>query len=155
MYAGALPIGFWLAFWCALIRNANCTRAIFMFCFVLERCNTKQVRLECLWGVWFFRKCYWLRKVQQLIKSLTFRSVHFHPTLFTRPSFSIFRGSSSETKCYPRLWVQVSTVCIEEHNLLTSCLQETLNMLTGYTRAELTSWALDVFSTNTRLWGSE
>ena len=27
---------FWLAFWCALIRNANHTRAVFTFCFVLE-----------------------------------------------------------------------------------------------------------------------
>ena len=41
-------IGFWLAFWCALIRNTNCTRAVFAFCFVLERCETKRVRLERL-----------------------------------------------------------------------------------------------------------
>ena len=31
------------------------------------------------------------------MKFLTFRSVHFHPTLFTRPSFPIFRGSGTET----------------------------------------------------------
>ena len=29
--------------------------------------------------VWFSRKLYRLYKVQQLIKFLTFRSVHFHP----------------------------------------------------------------------------
>ena len=34
-YEGALPIGFWLAFWCALIGNANRTRTVFAFCFVL------------------------------------------------------------------------------------------------------------------------
>ena len=44
--AGTLPIGFWLAFWCASIRNANRTRAVFTFCFILESCKTKQVRLE-------------------------------------------------------------------------------------------------------------
>ena len=36
-------------------------------------------------------------KFQQLIKFLTFRSVHFHPSQCARPSFSIFRGSGSET----------------------------------------------------------
>ena len=45
-YAGTLPIRFWLAFWCAFIRNANCTRAVFAFCFVLESCKPNQVRFE-------------------------------------------------------------------------------------------------------------
>ena len=40
---------------------------------------------------------YRLCKVQQLIKFLTFRSVHFHPSRCARPSFPIFRGSGSET----------------------------------------------------------
>ena len=36
--------------------------------------------------------------VRQLIKFLTFRSVHFHAGRCARPSFSIFRGSGSETR---------------------------------------------------------
>ena len=32
-----------------------------------------------------------------ILKFLTFCSVHFHPTLFIRPSFLIFRGSGSKT----------------------------------------------------------
>ena len=48
-------------------------------------------------GVWFSRKLYRLCKVRQLIKFLTFRSVHLHPSQCARPSFSIFRGSGSET----------------------------------------------------------
>ena len=38
--------------------------------------------------VWFSRKLYRFCKVRQLIK---FRTVHFHPAPFTRPSFPIFR----------------------------------------------------------------
>ena len=59
--------------------------------------NTKREALErlCERLVQF----YWLRKVPQLIKFLTFRSVHFHPALLTRPSFSIFGGSGSSLLC--------------------------------------------------------
>ena len=39
-----------------------------------------------------------LRKVRQLIKFPNIpHCVHFHPAPFTRPSFSIFRGSGCET----------------------------------------------------------
>ena len=54
-------------------------------------------------GVWFSRKLYRLCKVRQLIKFLTFRSVHLHPSQCARPSFSIFRGSGSETRCWTSL----------------------------------------------------
>ena len=47
--------------------------------------------------VWFSRKLYRLCKVQELIKFLTFHSVHFHPGRYARSSFSIFRGSGFET----------------------------------------------------------
>ena len=36
----------------------------------------------------------------QTLEKLKIRSVHFHPAPFTRPSFSIFRGSGSKT-----IWV--------------------------------------------------
>ena len=58
--------------------------------------NTKRER-QNVWTC-VSRKLYRLCKVQQLIKFLTFRSVHFHPAPFTRPSFLIFRGSGSETR---------------------------------------------------------
>ena len=92
---------------CALIRNANRMRAVFAFCFVLECCYTKWVQLEHFWGVWFIRKLYWLQKVQQLIKFLTFCSVHFHPTQFIRPSFSIFFEG-----LVPRLHTYTEQPCI-------------------------------------------
>ena len=38
-----------------------------------------------------------LIKSQSEVRLHTGRSVHFHPSRFTRPSFSIFRGSGSET----------------------------------------------------------
>ena len=91
-YAGALPIGFWLAFSCALIRNTNRTRAVFAFCFVLERCETKWVRSKRFCACLVFRTLYWPRKIIQLIKFLTFHSVRFHPSRFTRPSFRFFEG---------------------------------------------------------------
>ena len=58
--------------------------------------NTKRQRQNFCKRVWFSRKLHRLCKVQQLIKFLTFRSVHFHPTPFTRPSFLIFQ----------RVWLQ-------------------------------------------------
>ena len=65
---------------------------------VLERCKTKRVRLEHFCACLVLQKALLARELQQLIKFLTFRSVHFHPAPFTRPSFSIFRGSGSETR---------------------------------------------------------
>ena len=62
-----------------------------------------------------------LRKVQQLFKFLTFRSVHFHPATFTRPSFLIIRGSGSKTtlsigsffnKRGGRAWYILSCTCV-------------------------------------------
>ena len=54
--------------------------------------NTKQGRWNACTCVWFSRKLYRLCKFQQLIKFLTFRSVHFHPSRCARPSFPIFEG---------------------------------------------------------------
>jgi len=47
-------------------------------------------------SVWFSRKLYTLCKVQQLIKFLTFHSVHFHPALFNQTLLSDFS----------RVWLQ-------------------------------------------------
>ena len=61
-------IGFWLVFWCALIRNANRTRAVFVFCFVLECCETKRVRLKRFCGCQVLQKALlhgYRSKVQQ------------------------------------------------------------------------------------------
>ena len=41
---------------CALITNANRTRAVFAFCFISEHCNTKRVRLEHLCGCLVLQK---------------------------------------------------------------------------------------------------
>ena len=41
-----------------------------------------------------------LIKSQLEVRLHTGRSVHFHPSQFTRPSVSIFRGSGSETSVY-------------------------------------------------------
>ena len=49
-YASALPIGFWLAFWCAFIGNTNRTRTVFTFCFVLESCKHLAGKIERLYG---------------------------------------------------------------------------------------------------------
>ena len=49
--------------------------------------------------VWFSRKLYRLFKVRQLIKFLTFCSVHFHPTSFTRPPFRFFKGLAPRQGC--------------------------------------------------------
>ena len=70
--------------------------------------------------VWFSRKLYRLCKVQQLIKFLTFRSVHFHLAPFTRPSFPIFRGSGSETKGSPPSHLMFSLLSIT-HSLSNGC----------------------------------
>ena len=48
-YTGALPIGFWLAFWCAFLGIANRTRTVFAFCFVLESCKHQVGRIERLY----------------------------------------------------------------------------------------------------------
>ena len=50
-YVGALRIGFWLAFWGALIGNANRTRTVFTFCFILESCKHQVGKIECLYDV--------------------------------------------------------------------------------------------------------
>ena len=57
---GALLIGFWLAFWCAFIRNANCTRAVFAFCFSLASCEHQVERIRNAYErVWFSRMLCW------------------------------------------------------------------------------------------------
>ena len=72
------------------------TRTIFAFCFVLESCKHQAGKIERLYACLVQQKT--LQALQGLaINKLTFPSVHFHPTPFTRPSFSIFRGSGSET----------------------------------------------------------
>ena len=91
-YTGAFPIGFWLAFWCAFLGIANRTRTVFAFCFVLESCKHQAGRIEHLY------LCLVQQKTLQAQQVIKFKSVHFHPTPFTRPSFPIFWESSSETK---------------------------------------------------------
>ena len=80
-----------------LIRNANCTRAVFAFWFVLECCKTKWVRFERFCACLVLQKAVLATEGSTINNFLMFRSVHFHPTPFTRPSFSIFQGSGSET----------------------------------------------------------
>ena len=63
-----------------------------------RKLSTPSRKDKMLVRVWFSRKLFRHCKVHQLIKFLTFRSVHFHPTPFTSPSFPIVRGSGSETK---------------------------------------------------------
>ena len=71
--------------------NTYHCNTVFTFCFVLESCKTKRVRLERFCGCLVLQEA--LVATEGLtIKFLTFRSVHFHPAPFTRPSFSIFEG---------------------------------------------------------------
>ena len=88
-YAGALRISFWLAFWCAFIGDANHTRTVFAFCFILESCKHQAEKIECLYVYLVQQKTLHALQGSAI---LTFRSVHFHPALFTRPSFLIFEG---------------------------------------------------------------
>ena len=94
-YTGALLIDFWLAFWCAFTGIANRTRTVFAFCFVLESYKHQVGRIERLCLCLVQQKTL---QAQQVIKFLTFHSVHFHPAPFTRPSFPIFWRSGSEIK---------------------------------------------------------
>ena len=72
-------------------------RAVFTFCFVLERCKTKQVRLER------FCRCLVLHKSLLATEGSTINKIPSIPqcTLPPRPVhqtlLSIFRGSGSET----------------------------------------------------------
>ena len=52
-----------------LIRNANRTRAVFTFCFILENCKTKQVRLEC------FCECLALQKALLVTEGSTINNI--------------------------------------------------------------------------------
>ena len=90
-YAGTLPIGFWLAFWCEFIGNANHMRTVFAFCFVLECCKHqagKNRMLVCVSGS------------AQNSTGFEIRSVHFHPTPLTRPFFSNYWGSGMMSSCF-------------------------------------------------------
>ena len=85
---------FWLAFeqhfdW---LGNANRTRTVFAFCFILESYKHQAGKIECLYVSGSAENSTGFARFGN-----TFPSVHFHPTPFTRPSFSIFRGSGSET----------------------------------------------------------
>ena len=90
----------WLAFWCAFIGNANCTRTVFMFCFVLESCKHQVGKIERLYACLVQQKTLQALQGLAINKFLTFHSAHFHPALFTRSSFPIFQGSGSETTFY-------------------------------------------------------
>ena len=78
------------------IRNANRTKAVFEFCFALESCKTKQVRLEC-----------WCLVLQKALLATVGSTINKIPNILqcTLPPcpiyqtlFSIFRGSGSETR---------------------------------------------------------
>ena len=60
-----------------LIRNANHTRAVFTFCFVLERCKTKRVRLER------FCWCLVLQKALLATEGSTINKIPKHSTVYT------------------------------------------------------------------------
>ena len=99
-YEGALPIGFWLAFWCAFIGNANHTRTVFAFCFVLVSCKRQAGKIERL---------YWCLVQQKTLQTLQGSAINKIPnipqcTLLPRPMcqtlLSDFQGSGSETKHY-------------------------------------------------------
>ena len=79
----------WLLIRCVFSENANCTRAVFAFCFVLESCEhqTGKIRMLLRASVWFSRRFYCQWKVLQLLEFLTVHSAHFHPAPFTRPFF--------------------------------------------------------------------
>ena len=75
-------------------------RAVFAFCFALESCKTKRIRLER------FCMCLVLQKALLATESPTINKIPNipqctlppHPVMLPcRPSFSIFRGSGSET----------------------------------------------------------
>ena len=53
----------------------------------------------------------------------TGRSVHFHPGRCARPSFSIFRGSGSETRIEFRWWVGLSECRYSEKNKVETWLK--------------------------------
>ena len=74
-----------------LIRNANCTRAVFAFCFILESCKTKQVRLECLC------ECLALQKALLVTEGSTINKISLIPqcSLVHRP-FLYGRGEKGE-----------------------------------------------------------
>ena len=69
---------------------------------------------------------YRLCKVQQLIKFLTFRSVHFHPNRCARPSFPIFRGSGSETTDEGRICSHYLTLNWTSVNIMPDTVLQTL-----------------------------
>ena len=78
-YAGALPIGFWLAFWCAFFGNANHTRTVFAFCFVLESCKCQAGKIEHLYRCLVQQKTLQALQGLAINKFLTFHSVTLPP----------------------------------------------------------------------------
>ena len=76
------------------------TRAVFAFCFVLESCKTNRIRLERFWV------CLVLQETLLATESstITFHSVHFHPTQFTL----VFDFSRVWFQDYPGVGLQCS-----------------------------------------------
>ena len=71
------------------------TRRSVLSCLVLTAFKNKTKHED---GLAFLINAHWNTNQSQSEMHLhTRRSVHFHPSPFTRPSFSIFRGSGSET----------------------------------------------------------
>ena len=69
-------------------------RAVFAFCFVLERCKTKQVRLERFCGCLVLQKSLLATEGSTInkIPNIPQCTLPPRPVQFTRPSFRFFEG---------------------------------------------------------------